>query len=211
MVYPRKDRKPKDLAEHYHKGMDRVFYDKFGWRPRSEGVFVTNNFVTAESYGNAVNIFFPVNGFSFVWSTIYSDLYTNVFQSFDEEDIQISWEDAYGNWKMGGGQWVSTKGKKTKSLKNMDGEIFWEEEMEKHGFEETNGTIWLWEPYVSYENFLDNILDKKYENTVKSYTDDNLPDAIKSGHEIMFKCKYYYIMRVDDYKSAIMTLGELGL
>ncbi len=69
---PRKRRLPRDTPIEIHHMADKMFMDKFGWRPRSGGVFVTSDEDDAYSYGYAY-IFLPVNGYSFLWSPNVDD------------------------------------------------------------------------------------------------------------------------------------------
>jgi hypothetical protein len=71
---PRKHRKPSDMNELDHEMLNKSFYKKFGWKPRSEGVFCTGSSGTASGYGNDY-IFFPIGDFEFVWSPTIDDLY----------------------------------------------------------------------------------------------------------------------------------------
>jgi len=71
---PRIDRKSTDMPPLTHKRLDELFYEKFGWKPRSEGVFVTSDWGTAAFYGKAF-LFFPIGNFKYVWSPKVPDLW----------------------------------------------------------------------------------------------------------------------------------------
>lgn len=70
---PRKRREPKDTPIEIQKIADSIFYKKFNWKPRSQGVFVTSNYSDALSYG-VPYIFLPINGYNFLWSPTVDDL-----------------------------------------------------------------------------------------------------------------------------------------
>jgi hypothetical protein len=86
---PRTDRKPKDTNMVIHKIFDDVLYKKFGWRPRSEGIFCTSNIFTSASYGNVVGIVFPKNGFDYVWSHKVNDFYSDIIDTVEFKDIML--------------------------------------------------------------------------------------------------------------------------
>jgi len=71
-ITPRKDRVPKDTPQEIHKYVDDYLNKTFGWRGRSEGVFV-DNYSAASIYGTP-HIFLPSNGFKYIWSTEIYDL-----------------------------------------------------------------------------------------------------------------------------------------
>ena len=75
---PRTDRIPSDIKMEIHNEYDKLFYEKFGWKARSEGVFASGS--KRISYGKPY-LFFPVNGYKFVWSPDIFDLYTSKFNS----------------------------------------------------------------------------------------------------------------------------------
>ena len=68
----RKNRKPKDSWEEYSEFLDKELKKKFGWKPRSEGLFVSSKYMTASSYGH-VHVIFPIGNFKYVWNTEMGD------------------------------------------------------------------------------------------------------------------------------------------
>ena len=74
---PRSDRKPKDMQPYLHEILNNVFEEIFGWKARSEGLFVTTQISIANSYGQPY-IIVPFDGFKFIWSAKISDLYNSV-------------------------------------------------------------------------------------------------------------------------------------
>lgn len=63
----RQDRKPKDSGEGLHKIWDEVLEDVFGWKPRSQGLFVTTDMDLAGDFGREY-IVFPVGKWNYLWS-----------------------------------------------------------------------------------------------------------------------------------------------
>jgi len=79
----RKNRKPSDIPLELHKYIDDELYAKFGWHPRSEGVFATSSFMNAVNFG-VPHLFFPIGKFKYVWST---------YGSMGNEDLLSTLED----------------------------------------------------------------------------------------------------------------------
>jgi len=71
---PRKDRRPLSTGPLVHKQLDDLFKKKFGWKVRSEGVFVNSDYGTASGYGHTY-FFFPIGQFKYVWSPKVGDLW----------------------------------------------------------------------------------------------------------------------------------------
>ena len=106
--FPRENRRPKDMPEEHHEALDNAFEEVFEWRARSEGVFTTANRGDAGVYGEPY-IFFPVNGFEYVWSPDVKDLYVYMknhgyFSSGppSENHLQDMYNDLYGKGSDGG-------------------------------------------------------------------------------------------------------------
>lgn len=66
-IRPRQDRQPKDTPQVIHEYLDKWFQKKFGWKARSEGVFVSPRSDQTEHYG-APYWFIPCNGYKYVYS-----------------------------------------------------------------------------------------------------------------------------------------------
>lgn len=71
-----KVRPPKDTPVEVHRFLNKIYKEKFGWKVR-DGVPATPNTHTAETYGR-VFIFFPVNGYKYVWSRKVKDIYMKI-------------------------------------------------------------------------------------------------------------------------------------
>ena len=83
---PRTDRTPLNTSRKVHKALDQYFFNKFGWKPRSNGIFVTRSQNDAEDYGYS-HIFFPVGNYEYVFSKYVTDLFqkSTILRKFLEE------------------------------------------------------------------------------------------------------------------------------
>ena len=70
----RKDRKPLHTNKFIHDEFDFYFEDRWGVRPRSEGVFATGDYAQASLYGRPY-LFFPIGEFQYFWSDEIYDLH----------------------------------------------------------------------------------------------------------------------------------------
>ncbi len=79
----RKDRTPKDMDEDVHTELDGIFKQKFGWKPRSNSIFVSGDVSTASKYGDSIYMIFPVNKYRYLWSLKVEDLYVTIDGGID--------------------------------------------------------------------------------------------------------------------------------
>jgi hypothetical protein len=63
---PRTDRRPVTSSKQIHDLLDKLFYEKFKWKPRTEGLFVANTHYYASDFGQNVYLIFPKNGFKYI-------------------------------------------------------------------------------------------------------------------------------------------------
>lgn len=87
---PRTDRTPRDMPLDWHKGIDEALEAKFGWKPRSQGVFCYGSHVRTEYYGEPF-LMFPIGRFRYVWSPEVTDLYIKTFSFIHAK--KLSFED----------------------------------------------------------------------------------------------------------------------
>lgn len=71
----RKNRKPRNTPEEVSKDIDKKLEKRFGWRPRSEGVFTSSSRGDAFAYG-IPTCFFPVGNYKYIWGIGIRDLFT---------------------------------------------------------------------------------------------------------------------------------------
>ena len=67
---------PMSTSPIVHEYMNMEFYKKFGW-PARNGVFVNANVRETYTYGRPY-VFFPTNGFKYVWSAHVIDFYNSL-------------------------------------------------------------------------------------------------------------------------------------
>jgi hypothetical protein len=208
-VSPRQDRSPKDMEVEIHDELDERFKQKFGWMARSEGVFVTSQKASAETYGDGY-IFFPVGKYEYLYNPGISDLFsdidgdTEIYDAFVEGDGSI-WEDEYentygedaeGTWYyLGGDTGEADKADATIAAAEAEGIDYDEDDLERIEMELG------WNPDMTLEDFIDQKqVDAKdqgeysLDQMVKGYKTSNLGLAIKKKVEIMFRCKSYYLV-----------------
>ena len=82
-VRPRQDRIPMSTPKILHKEIDEVFNKKFGWKPRSTGVFCTGRESKALYYG-WLNSVWPIGNFKFLWSPQVDDLFDTFWDGYEE-------------------------------------------------------------------------------------------------------------------------------
>lgn len=77
----RTDRKAKHTKQETSDFYDELFFKKFGWKPRKEGVFCWGR---ERQWVNSIESFFmfPIGDFKFIWSPKISDLYAALPLSF---------------------------------------------------------------------------------------------------------------------------------
>ena len=70
----RSDRHPRDTPKEVHEWLDKWFKSNFGWKARSQGVFCASTPSGIEMFGKNVNLFFPCNGYKYIYSNTIHDL-----------------------------------------------------------------------------------------------------------------------------------------
>lgn len=71
---PRTDRTPKLMGKIEKEFYDNFFLKRFGWKPRSEGVFTTGDSRMARSFGSAYYFVPQDDDYKFVWSPKIKDM-----------------------------------------------------------------------------------------------------------------------------------------
>jgi len=82
----RKNRRPKDTGIEYHNLFNNSFFKLFGWKPRSEGLFVSGEVWSTKSYGDTY-IIFPMGDFKFIYSPNVIDLYVELQNITNYDDF----------------------------------------------------------------------------------------------------------------------------
>ncbi len=71
----RKHRKPSDTPIKIHEYWDKIFQKKFGWKPRSQSLFVWAD--KSFKYKDFIRLVFPLGNYKALWSPWIYDLYAN--------------------------------------------------------------------------------------------------------------------------------------
>lgn len=87
----RKNRIPSDTDVDVSEGIDDLFYKKFGWKPRSQGLFCWPHFFDRGVVARMWMVF-PVGNYKYIWSDTVDDLYP-VVTSMEDNIINYEWED----------------------------------------------------------------------------------------------------------------------
>lgn len=80
----RSDREPKDMAETVHQVLDDTFNKKFGFRARSNVIFVTGRWAVAVGYGTDYSIF-PIGQYKYIYSKSVKDMYMDIDKMMEFE------------------------------------------------------------------------------------------------------------------------------
>lgn len=75
-ITPRKDRRPSDTPQWLHDYLDKEFKKKFGWSPRSSGVFCLP--IPKESAYPTYKLVFPFDGYKYLWNPNVDDLFVQL-------------------------------------------------------------------------------------------------------------------------------------
>jgi hypothetical protein len=201
-VVPRTDRRPKDMPQWLHDMFDHEFKKKFGWSPRSEGVFTTAKKSDARSYGTTYS-FWPVGKYEYLYAPGISDLYYWIDGEHlsDPDDSGDDWDyyneryeeeygqDANGHWEFDGEDVGDSWGIAVDNIKDSD------------DYQEGDEDDLEWVPDKSFDEYMENIRDSGRENVddkisdaLSQYKDRDLALAVREEVEIMFRCDSYLLI-----------------
>jgi len=192
----RTDRIPKDTPPELHNMLDSLFKRYLGWHARSEGTFVNGKKDNISGYGISF-MFFPIGKYDFVWSPSIEDLYSKIEQNYmleepeylfiSDYDYDYEYNEESGNGKYEYEGILYNNINDIEDTKNITGNNI------------ENDAVWI--PNMTFEEYREKSIDD-YENNrdtylhdlIKTYSKTNLNKAMKSGHEVMFRCKEYYMV-----------------
>jgi len=170
----RKDRRPLSTPREIHDLVDFHMKKKFGWKPRSEGVFATSDSQTASTYGKSC-YFFPIGNYKYIWSPSVRDLFVSVLQY----GVDVDKKDAEKTYEI---YWDSKKAPHNSFLKKDP--IFQSSKSKKE--------------YVTRAmKNRDKILNDNIKKYVDQCLDDGLEKALYMDREVMFRCDSYYAINKD--------------
>lgn len=193
----RKDRKPVDMPFDMHNMLDDTFYKKFGFKARSNSLFVTGSHTTATDYGHNVYMIIPIGNFQLIYSNEIRDLYTWL-----NKDVGRS---VFYNWCGEHRKEVDVtlkkrlieKGKDPEDRRNLEQEFL----LFRNGMED-------------FEKWRSERMEKLIPKAISKYKKNGLAAAIKSEHEIMLHCDKYLAIRDaiygDDVVEYIVENGTKG-
>lgn len=206
---PRKNRKPRDMPKYLHDYLDMVFKSEFGWRVRSEGVFVSSDKSMAKDFsesGDDAYLFFPIGRYKYVWSPVVKDIYTWLGRSM----MTIYY--FHDGRKSGSSSWFSsedmfdTPGLITRDLtyafekRDVDEirvvfeEIKDERDMVLYKWKDTNENASLSAKVTTILTGIINAYKEYIMNSIpKYYSDKNFNQSLEE-QELAFKCKEYYLV-----------------
>lgn len=224
-VTPRQDRIPKDMPGFLHDSLDDEFKEKFGWKPRGTGVFVTSSKRESRGYGDSY-VFFPVGMYRYLYNNNIIDLFGEVdndFAGYDDindyvtdkhDDWESEWDFEYGEGAQGSWHY---EGEDTGEVDIYDAIDVASDSFEGEDSEDIKSSDLEWMPDVEFDDFLADkkndamiYFDTYLKDIMKGYRNDNLGLAIKTKVEIMFDCKSFYIINqifADDIEKYVLK-GE---
>lgn len=240
-VIPRKNRQPKDMPGDLHEILDDYFYKKFGWRPRSEGVFCAAARSTAEGYGDRPFLIFPFDGYKYLWNKKVDDLYSKMEGSeyFGTPEDQYYFEDEYyQEYEEGDGNGTyyyegedTGESSKEAAVAEVVDSLYDEyreddqyDELDEYNLRkvieyDVEGKL-EWVPDKTLEEFTEKKIEEWESNRddylkdlVSNYTNKNLEVAMTNHpkHEIMIDCKAYYIVHSSWQNYLAMYLSKGGI
>jgi len=120
IIPPKSDRIPIDTPKDVHHVIDNLLKAKFGWKPRSEALFV---WITEQknprwnwySFWKEVRLIFPIDGYKYVYSSMIGDLFLKYETFLNDYDYPI-YPDSYDDNKINNDikdkffEWFKNKG-----------------------------------------------------------------------------------------------------
>lgn len=213
------DRIPKDSSQEFHAAYNQIAAD-LGWKTnRSNSICTTGDYDTARRYGSTVYVVFPKGEYHFLWSNQVRDMYNYYEVSGDYLDRSEykeakreyrekmeeyeayqreyeEWLDAHKRWRDEMEQYQNATDEEREDMYDPSGdepiepdEIEEPEEPRSHDYDE--------EP---------NVEEIKNDMRYHYNEDDDLYDAITSGHEVMVHCQEYYGVRLDYFDEQLRPL-----
>lgn len=165
---PHKSRKPVDTPEFLHILLDKMFKKNFGWKPRSEGVFVSLDKGLASSYSPSrrTTIFMPVDGYKYLWSPDIDDLYDWLTINLPPQE--------HNALKYDNDRSVSER---------KHAEAFLRNNMPNN---------------QNFDDYVGSLIDSaedRLQDAVHTYKNDNIENAGRHFQgELIFGCKHYYLL-----------------
>lgn len=214
-IVPRKRRNPKDTDKETQKILDNLFNQRFGWKPRSHGIFAAG--IESASYYGTPHGFFPVNGFDYIWSPKIDDLYNDFVTEYEGEYKTVNVT----------GWWVNVDDPKEKYRSPYDldinpenlikGDVYEYKEVEVIHYtkDDKKRKIKLkWVPDITEDQWYEQQEDARID-IINSYTNRNLAKGIRDARpskEFTFKSDLCYLILLRDGSYSFSpTLKDFGI
>lgn len=202
----RKNRYSMDTPQELSEDLDGRFKRKFGWKPRTGGIFCTGDYKVASDYGVPYSIF-PIGKFRFIWSPHIKDMWTHLdgselvgfYQGEDVEPDEYSKQNYYDEaYRDAEEEYANRHDEPEESdFEDDDGEVDddafqdayddWRNEKESYAEEQAERYTSAW--IDEYRNEAESRIDSDMDSLISDYTNKDLKAAIHSKNEIMLDAK----------------------
>lgn len=205
------NRVPRDTNIYFHKIINYVFKKKGFIANRSNSVFTTSQINIANSYGNPY-VFFPKNGYHYVWGSDVFDLYfdiSNIIRNINNKNNNI-----YG---FNGFFYKLKPSKREEDVLSKINDYLKYNNITLDRFDNLKSFfIYFNEKYILLDSlqkrnfssiileFFDSITEKDneineiFEEISKKYKNNDLHEAINSGNEILFTDEFFYMLNYNE-------------
>lgn len=201
----RKNRKPKDIDISVSNQIDEIFYDEYGIRPRSSGIFTNPNAYAADSYGN-LYLVFPIGKYKYIWSESIIDLYDHLkddqYFTFDEYDFEHYYSEIKYSWYY----YFTSDRLKKNYIKKLAFDMFLSDNVDisEKGVSmdirnSSNFKKYLKEAEEELDETMNMTRDDFMKHIVNEYSigsGSNLCDALNHDSEVVFLTDEYYLVEV---------------
>jgi len=111
-ITPRQNRHPMDTPLWLHDYLDGLFEKKFGWKPRSTGVFAIGTVRKDTTGSSSFKLIFPVDGYKYLWNPEIADLFVYI-RDFVEDELKTDLD-----YNSQGDDWFGMTAKDTVKFRN---------------------------------------------------------------------------------------------
>ena len=171
----RADRRPKDTDPYVHKMFDSTLEELFGWKARSQGLFVTSDYTQAKDFGRPMLVF-PTGKFDYVWSPKEEDSINTI----QDGPIRLRFGQDY---KKQLEPLVDRDDAMKESIGNVANYYY------REGIKGESKLEWV-------NTAIRDIMEKMVADDL-DYSDTGIDKAMDSNHEIMVRSPKYYYFSLD--------------
>ena len=204
----RKNRIPKDMPLYIHNALDDTFNRKFGFRARSNALFVVSDDNVAAEYGK-VYMIFPVGRFKYLYNENIDDLLHSIDtyrDEFDQEkwasekyadEIEKELEDAYEKYLKSDDVDFT---KLPDSAKDQSKKFFFWKQKKK-----IIPRIMRNFKYEDKDEIGVEIIKEWAKDNLSGYSTRNLQKAIDRKVEVMLGCDEYLAVDAGKYETSVIS------